>query len=114
MKIFRTYGKQLAQLGAVGVLAAGAVGIASPAFAGSGSGPSTNGCFGKWYNTVWAQHCDSGARATGYYRTTADCTAPQIEDKHLEYYRYAGSRKVVNGPDCRHGVQATVTYFRAG
>lgn len=66
---------------------AAAVVASAPAF-GAGYGNSVHNCYGIYWNTDWNQNCNNGgARYEGYYKSTANCTAPQIPDNKLEIYR---------------------------
>ena len=95
---------------AVAVAGAGAMlGIAAPGWA-AGTGNTTNNCYGVYYSTDWDQTCGSGgAGATGYYKSTADCTATQ--DNQLIVYRLKGSTSTYDGPDCTFEVANVRTVF---
>jgi hypothetical protein len=105
--------RSVAQAGLVVALAGAATGlIASPTFA-AGKGNVVNNCYGIWWNTDWNQECEGfGATAAGLYKSTADCTAPQITDESIEKYRIWDSKESYDGPDCNYGIHGVHTMFR--
>lgn len=91
---------------------AAAVVASAPAF-GAGYGNSVHNCYGIYWNTDWNQNCNNGgARYEGYYKSTANCTAPQIPDNKLEIYRLRFSVNSYDGQDCMYGIHTVQTYFR--
>lgn len=95
---------------AVAVAGVGAVmSMAAPGFA-AGTGNTTNNCYGVYYSTDWDQKCGSGgASATGYYKSTADCTSSG--DNSLTVYRSKGSTATYDGKDCTFQVVNVTTVF---
>jgi hypothetical protein len=68
-------------------------------------------CYGIWWNTDWNQDCPGGANFAGYYKSTADCTAPQIPDLSLQVYRPVGNSMSYDGTDCTYGIHSVHTVF---
>lgn len=81
-----------------------------PALAG-GTGNVTNNCWGIYYNTDWDQTCGQtyGANETGNYHSDADCN--DQPDKTKVFYRIAGNKQTLDGPDCSWLVQGVFTTF---
>jgi len=79
----------------------------------SSTGNKVNNCYGIWFTRDWNQDCTSaGAAAEGTYKSTADCTAPQIPDKTLSEYRFKGDTTSHDGPDCKYGIHTVSTWFQ--
>ena len=55
----------------------------------------------------------SGAGRAGYYKSTADCTAPQITDRSREVWRRKYSKTRYYGSDCKYGINITRTWYRS-
>lgn len=104
--------RALAQTGMVIGLGGLAIGVASPANAGT-VGNVVHNCYGIHFNTDWNQECGStGARQGGYYASTANCTAPQVTDRSGGWNRGIGSRTSYDGEDCLYGIHGVETWFR--
>lgn len=97
-------------VGAVAMVVAMA-GVVAPGVASAGgTGNTTNNCYGVYYNTDWDQKCwSAGASATGYYKSTADCTGSG--DWTLTAFRNAGSTTTHDGHDCTFQVVGVNTVF---
>lgn len=101
-----------AQVGLVLPLAIGAgILLAGPA-SGASYGNPVHNCYGIWWNTDWNQECGSGgAGAAGYYKSTANCTAPQVTDESITKYRPKGNGTSYDGPDCNYGIHGVHTVY---
>lgn len=103
----------IARFVAVAGLGAAAITVGVSSATAASYGPTTNGCYGIYWNTDWNQECgSSGASAAGYYKSTADCTAPQVTDSSLEKYRVSGSKTSYDGSDCNYGIHNVLTWYR--
>jgi hypothetical protein len=89
---------------------AAAVFVMSPASA-QNYGNQVHGCHGIWWNTDWNQECPGGAGETGYYKSTADCKAPQIPDESGTWYRPSGNTTSYDGEDCMYGIHWVQTVY---
>ncbi|MDG4782015.1 hypothetical protein O7614_20355 [Micromonospora sp. WMMD961] len=92
---------------------AGAAGfvLVSPA-SGASTGNKVHNCYGIYFTRDWNQECNSsGAAYEGNYKTTADCTAPQIPDKSLTKYRFKGDKTSHDGSDCQYGIHSANTVY---
>jgi hypothetical protein len=104
--------RKVAQTGMMLGLAGMAIAVAAPASAAT-VGNVVHNCYGIYFTTDWNQECGStGARAYGYYKTTADCTAPQIPDKSGGWNRAIGNRTSYDGADCAYGIHSASTWFQ--
>ncbi|MFF5073796.1 hypothetical protein ACFY2R_22000 [Micromonospora olivasterospora] len=83
--------------------------VTSPAFAAGTSSPVFN-CYTQWWNTAWAQKCDSpGAKYAGTYVSGVACSAQA--DKSMSIGRVQGSTATVSGTDCTFGASnGWITY----
>lgn len=102
--------------GLIAALAVPAIAIALPPTAQAAYGDIgnvVNNCYGIQFNTDWNQDCGvGGAKYYGVYKTTADCTAPQIPDKDRTVNRPRGDRTSADGPDCKYGIHRTITWYQ--
>ncbi|MFC8901901.1 hypothetical protein, partial [Micromonospora sp. NPDC057140] len=56
-------------------------------------------CYTQWWNTAWAQKCDSpGAKYAGTYVSGVDCSLQS--SKSMRVVRTQGSTSTVSGTDC--------------
>ncbi len=107
--------RRLAQLTAVGILGVAALGVGVGSATAAYTGAPTNGCYGIWWNTAWAQECGTrGAAASGYFKSEANCTAPQIPNNKFETWRQKGSKDRQYGKDCMYGIHGVTTWHRGG
>ncbi|NIL59535.1 hypothetical protein [Salinispora arenicola] len=93
-------------MAALGLLAAGAVGLtaAGPAAAAGTSDPRNN-CYTQWWNTAWAQKCGSaGASDQGLYTSTAHCSGVDRLRTLTEYRKYRDDF-TAKGSDCLWSVK---------
>jgi hypothetical protein len=112
MLSFGSRARKFAQAGLIVGLAGMAVTVAAPAGAAT-VGNVVHNCYGIYWNTDWNQECGSrGATAYGRFKSTADCTAPQIPDKYVDVYRALGNRTSYDGPDCAYGIHSVATWFQ--
>lgn len=96
-------GKRVAQATALAMLSAGAVGMmaAGPA-AAAGTSSKIFNCYTQWWNTAWAQKCDSpGAQYAGTYVSGVACSSEP--DKTMSKGRTQGSTATYSGSDCTFG-----------
>ena len=108
MKISRRVG----QSGLILALACAAAGIAAAPALAANYGNSVHNCYGIYWTRDWNQDCTSaGAKYAGYYKTTADCTAPQAIDESREVYRPKGNRDSKDGEDCNFGINRIHTVY---
>ena len=93
-------GKRLAQAAVLGLLAAGTAGmVATGPASAAGTSSKVFNCYTQWWNTAWAQQCDSpGAKYAGKYISGVDCTAQS--GKSIEVGRAQGSTTTAKGSDC--------------
>ncbi|WP_328474911.1 hypothetical protein OHA21_16480 [Actinoplanes sp. NBC_00393] len=76
-------------------------------------GNIVNNCYGIFWTSDWNQECaGGGATAAGTFRSTADCTAPQITDEKLEKYRSKGNQTSYDGKDCNYKIHTVNTWYR--
>jgi len=95
---------------ALAIAAGGATLSIAPSALAAGTGNTTNNCYGVYFNTDWNQNCGrTGATATGYYKSTADCSAQS--DKSITKLRSKGSTTSYDGPDCSYEVRSVFTVF---
>ncbi|MDI6098352.1 hypothetical protein QLQ12_07020 [Actinoplanes sp. NEAU-A12] len=95
----------------LGLAGAAAGVLVAPAF-GASTGNKVNNCYGIWWTRDWNQECGGGgASQEGYYKTTADCTAPQAPDKSMTKYRFKGNAEPYDGADCRYGINFVNTVY---
>lgn len=104
MRVFnrssRAAGRMIAQMGVLGLLAVGAVGVTAtaPALA-SGTSDTMFNCYTQWWNTAWAQKCPNGATWSGVYVSGVSCSGVD-SDGYMEIARAQGSTAVYSGDDC--------------
>ncbi len=104
--------RSVTQVGLTLTLAGAAVTLLVNPASADGVGNKINNCYGIWWNTDWNQECEgSGATKAGVYKSTADCTAPQITDETIEKTRVSGSSNSYDGPDCSFGIHGVDTWF---
>lgn len=104
--------RRVAQVAVLGLLAAGAVGVTATApAAASGTSSKTFNCYTQWWNTAWAQKCDSpGAKYTGTYQSGVACSAES--DKSFYKVRLQGSTATYSGSDCTFGASnGWISYY---
>lgn len=103
--------KRARKAAALGLLAAGSLALTTgaPAVAAGTSGTVFN-CYTQWWNTAWAQKCDSpGAKYTGSYYSGVACSSQT--DKSMKVVRLQGSRTTQSGTDCTFGASnGWITY----
>lgn len=108
----RTAAKRIAQVAVLGLLAAGAVGVTAtaPAVAG-GMSTTVFNCYTQWWNTAWAQKCNSpGAKYTGTYVSGVACSSQT--DKAMSKVRLQGSTTTYSGTDCTFSASdGWITYY---
>lgn len=105
-------GQRVLKTALVASLSAAALATAAAPALAANYGPTTNGCYGIYFTRDWNQECGGGATVAGYFKSTADCTAPQIPDFSLEKYRQRGSTNSYDGNDCQYGIHNVYTYYR--
>ena len=104
--------KQVAQAAVLGLLAFGAVGVTATAPAvAAGTSSSVFNCYTQWWNTAWAQKCNSpGAKYTGTYVSGVACSAQA--DKSMSHVRLQGSTATYSGTSCTFGASSGwITYY---
>lgn len=105
--------QRLTQTGLLMGLAGAAVLLSAPAAEAGVKGNVVNSCYGIYFSTDWNQECGpSGADYAGTYQSTADCTAPEIPDKHLTVGRIYGDKVSVDGADCAYGIHTVNTWYQ--
>ncbi len=94
------------KVSALSVLSITAFAVAAPAAFGSGTSGKVNNCYTQWYNTAWAQKCDSpGASVAGNYTSIVDCSAPEAPDRSMSVTRSKNSTDTVPGySNCYYGI----------
>lgn len=94
------------KVGALSALTITAFAVAAPPAFGAGTSGKVNNCYTQWWNTAWAQKCDSpGASVSGNYTSIVDCSAPEIPDRSMNVNRSLNSTDTVSGySNCAWGI----------
>lgn len=103
--------RKLTQAAVLGLLTAGAIAIGGPSATAAGTSAPIFNCYTQWWNTAWAQKCNSpGAKWAGTYESPISCSAQGT--RYLTKFRPQGSTTTYSGPDCTFSASnGRITYY---